>query len=88
MKKKNNKAQDEKLKKLQEEWAFIKEQIEAHFNSAEGIGVDAEHKEVSFMIDNSEYQSKKSSWSSDKVNFKLDYHDDNLMSLRFIYKVK
>ena len=84
-KKKSNKQQDEKLQKIHAEIEFIHKEISSVYKSAEGIGVDTEHREVSFMVDNHEFSNHKKDFKTDNTVFKYESCDNSMMSLRFTY---
>lgn len=80
-------TQDDKLKKIVAERNFIKDLVAERFKSAEGVGVDTEFKEISLMVDDSEFQSKQKNWTTDFVNFKFETWDKSMLELKFSYTI-
>jgi len=83
----NIKEQDIKFEKIIKEREFIKNELLPYYPSIEGVGVDTEFKEVSFMTDMREFD-RRSNIDTPKVSFTYESCDNSMMILKFTYKIK
>ena len=83
-----DKKDEEVLTKSKSEMALVSSQIPPLFGTAETIAVDPEFKEVSFYVDQSEYDTKKRDFETPVARFKFEKGDSGTMALYFTYDIK
>lgn len=87
-KQKNDKRQDELLEKIRVERELVTHQLNMRFKSAVDIAVDTEFKEVSIMLDQSEFSDNRKNFETSGAEFKFEKADNDMLSLKFSYKLK